>query len=118
MSLAIAGGVGLAAGVLGGLLGVGGGVIMVPGMVLLLQASQHTAQGVSLAVMVVLALVGAATHRRQGNVRLRVALLIAPSAVISGLLGGYLAGLVEASLLVRLFGLFVLVVGAMMALGR
>ena len=47
---------GLGVGVLGALFGVGGGVIMVPTLVLIAGISQKEAQGISLAVIVPMAL--------------------------------------------------------------
>ena len=46
--------IGLLAGILSGLVGVGGGIIMVPFFVLVLGLTQHNAQGLSLAVMIIL----------------------------------------------------------------
>ncbi|MBI4301021.1 MAG: sulfite exporter TauE/SafE family protein [Chloroflexi bacterium] len=109
---------GLVAGILGGMLGVGGGVVMIPGMVLLLGQDQHTAQGVSLAVIPVLALVGAITHLRQNNVRLGVALWMAPSAMIFGWVGATVADKVDAPVLTKIFGGLLLVLGSAMAWGK
>lgn len=59
---------GLFAGFLAGMMGIGGGTVMVPAMVLLLNYSQHVAQGTSLLCMVPAGAVGAYTHLRLGNV--------------------------------------------------
>jgi uncharacterized membrane protein YfcA len=71
---------GLIAGTISGMLGVGGGTVTIPAMVLLLDVEQHTAQGVALGAMLVTAAVGAFVHHRQGNVDVRAALWIAPTA--------------------------------------
>ncbi len=118
MSLAIGLTIGLAAGVLGGILGIGGGIIMIPGMVYLLNMPQHTAQGVSLAAMAVTASVGAYSHYRQGNVRLSIVPWIIPTAMVFALLGAYLAGMLEASLLQRVFGVVLLLMGGRMVIAR
>lgn len=116
--------IGLAAGLIGGMLGVGGGTIAVPGMVLLLgkvmehPVEQHTAQGVSLSAMLLMALVGAIVHYRQGNVKLSMVLLIAPGAVAFSLLGAWAAGMISAEWLTRVFAIFLLVIGCMMLLVR
>jgi len=109
MSVAAGVGIGLVAGALSGMLGIGGGVVLVPGMVLLLDVEQHTAQGVSLAVIAATALVGGFTHYLQGNVRLGVVLGIAPAAVALALGGSLLADEVPAHWLSRAFGLLVLI---------
>jgi hypothetical protein len=119
MSFAIGIGIGLVAGILAGMLGIGGGVVLVPGLVLLLGVEQHTAQGVSLAVITVMALVGAITHYQQHNVRLGVALWIIPAAVVFSFLGGICADMLDASLLRTVWGALLIVVGiVMMATGR
>jgi uncharacterized membrane protein YfcA len=43
---------GLVAGVVSGLFGVGGAIVIVPGLVLLAQLPQHTANGTSLAALI------------------------------------------------------------------
>jgi len=117
MSVAAAIGIGLVAGLFGGMLGLGGGFILVPGMVLLLSVDQHTAQGVSLAVIALTALAGAITHYRQRNLRLGVVLWIAPAAALFAFLGSMVAGVIDASLLRRIFGSMTIAVGIFMLAG-
>ena len=120
MDIGIAIAVGLIAGLISGMLGVGGGTITIPAMVLLLggeqHIEQHTAQGVSLAALMLTALVGAFIHYRQGNVKLSTVLLIAPSAVAFSLLGAWAAGHVTAEWLTRVFAIFLLMIGCRMLL--
>ncbi len=119
MNVAIGIGIGLVAGIASGMLGIGGGVILIPVMVLLIGVAQHTAQGVSLAVITVVALVGAITHYRQQNIRLGVALWIIPSAVVFSFLGGVFADMLDAALLRNVWGALLIVVGiVMMVTGR
>ena len=110
--------IGLGAGIASGMLGIGGGIIQVPGMVLLLGVDQHTAQGVSLAVMIVTAAVGAIVQYRQGNVKPWIALWVAPSAAVFAFVGASLANLVEAGWLSRIFGLLILFFGTRMILSK
>ncbi|MGB9620760.1 MAG: TSUP family transporter, partial [Armatimonadota bacterium] len=49
-------GLGVSAGLLGGLLGIGGGAIIVPGLVFFLNFDQHRAHGTSLAVVLAMSL--------------------------------------------------------------
>lgn len=114
MSIAIGIGIGLLAGLLAGMLGVGGGVILVPGMVLLMGVEQHSAQGVSLAVITLMALLGTLSHYRQGNIRLKVALWIAPAAVIFSFLGGTVADKLDPSLLRQIVGGVIVIMGIFM----
>ena len=88
-------GIGLVAGAVSGVLGIGGGAVLVPGMVLLLDVEQHAAQGISLAVIAMTALVGGFTHYWQGNVRLGLVLGLAPAAAVFALAGGFLANEIQ-----------------------
>jgi len=102
---------GLIAGLLSGMLGIGGGTIIIPGIVLLLGTEQHVAQGISLTAMLLTALVGTFIHYRQGNVKLSMVLLIAPSAVAFSYVGAWAAGITSAEWLTRSFAIFLLIIG-------
>ncbi len=105
---------GFASGIIGGMFGVGGGWIIIPGMVLLLGTEQHTAQGVSLSIIVLFAATASVVHWRQGTVQMSLVAWIVPGAVFFALLGGWGAGLVSAPVLSRIFGAVLLLVGAEM----
>ena len=107
----VAVGVGFLAGILAGIMGVGGGVVMVPGMVIIMGVEQHIAQGVSLAVIALTAFVGMLAHYRLGNVRLRTALWIVPTAVIFGFVGSLLAHLAGEVFLRQLVGSLIIIMG-------
>ena len=106
--------IGLLAGLLGGMLGIGGGTIVIPGIVLLLETEQHTAQGVALFAMLLAASLGALIHYRQGNVKLNMVLWIAPGAIAFALLGSWVAGMIHAEWLTRVFAIALLVIGCRM----
>ncbi len=106
--------VGLAGGFLGGLLGVGGGVIYVPAIVIFLGEGQQVAQGVSLVAIIFTGLVGGVTHFRHGNVDAPIVTCVAPGAIVAAVLGGWLANLMPADALQRIFGVVILYVGASM----
>jgi uncharacterized membrane protein YfcA len=97
--------VGLFTGILSGLMGIGGGNIMVPASTILLHLGQHVAQGVSLIVIVPTAISGAWSHYKRGNVNLRVTLLLAPGAVLGGLIGAQVAQLLPGNQLRIAFGI-------------
>ena len=103
--------VGLVVGMLGALLGVGGGLMMVPFMVLVLDRTQHVAEGTSLLVIIPTAAVGAIAHYTRGYVSLRAAGLLGVGGVIGALAGARLALGVSAPALESLFGLLVIGVG-------
>jgi len=98
-------------GFLTGLMGVGGGGIMIPVLVLLMGMNQYTAQGTSLAAMVPPAVVGSWTHRRLGNVRKDVLLVLIAGVLVGTYLGGAMAHLVPERELRILFSLVILWVG-------
>jgi uncharacterized membrane protein YfcA len=104
---------GFVAGLLSGILGVGGGVVLIPVMVLLVGVDQHTAQGISLAVIAVITFFGAFTHYRQKNVRADIAWLLVPSAVIYGLIGTVVAGHIHGNILRDIVGIVIVIVGVL-----
>jgi uncharacterized membrane protein YfcA len=77
---------GAAAGVVSGLLGVGGGVLFVPALTLVLSLSQVKAEATSLLAIIPVALVGAASQYRYGNVSL------SDGAILGVLSAGGVAG--------------------------
>lgn len=106
--------VGFVGGVLSGLLGIGGGALFVPAMVLLLDVPQQEAQGISLAVIVVTAVVGAVTHYRHGNVDVRTAAWVVGPAVVASVVGASIAGALSSQALQRVFGAVILFVSLQM----
>ena len=111
MHYLIAGLIGLVGGVTSGLFGVGGGVVMVPAMMLLLHMGIKQSIGTSLAVIVPTAIVGAFQHSRFDQVDWRVALALAPTAMLGGALGARLTTVIQADNLKRAFGGFLILVG-------
>ncbi len=107
--------VGLVAGVAGGMFGIGGGAIMVPALVLLLGLSQKMATGTSLGAQVLpVAILGALTFQREGNLNLRGALLLACGLVVGNLLGALFVNqpFVSDSAMKKAYGVFMLLMGA------
>lgn len=82
-------GVGAAVGLLSGFMGVGGGIIAVPALTLLFGMSQQTAQGTSLALILVTAPFGAWEHDRLGH----VARPLLPGLAVGALVGAPLASI-------------------------
>lgn len=103
---------GFVSGIVAGIMGVGGGVVLVPGMVLLMGVEQHTAQGVSLAVITMVAFLGILSHYRLENVRFGAALWIIPTAIGFSVLGSIVAHWMEAEILRQLVGGLIIIVGA------
>lgn len=103
--------IGLAAGVLSGLLGVGGGIVIVPMLVLLAGSSQKRAQATSLAAVIPIASVGAATYAADGEVSFGLAALIAVGSLIGAPLGARLMSRMSESTLKIIFGCILLAMG-------
>lgn len=101
-------GVGAGVGVLSGYLGVGGGMIAVPALTLLFGASQQTAQGTSLALILVTAPAGAIEHQRLGNVVGRLVPWLALGALVGAPLASTLALRLPQAVLARAFAVFLL----------
>jgi uncharacterized protein len=103
---------GVIAGVLSGMLGVGSGLVLVPALAILFVLPQKSAQGIALAVMVPMALVGVTRYvmNPKIDVDMRVAALVAVGAVVGSLVGAELAGKLPARVLKRVFAIFMVVV--------
>ena len=109
--------IGLIAGTLSGALGVGSGILIIPALVLGLGIQQKVAQGISLAVMVPMALMGAYRYYVNPDIKINmgVILVMAPLAVVGAYLGAQMAAWLPAAILKRSFGVFIIIVGIRMA---
>lgn len=107
--------IGLAAGVAGGMFGIGGGAIMVPAMVLLMGMDQKFATGTSIAAQILpIGLLGAAVYYRSGNINIKYAVIIAVGLVVGNLFGALFASqpFISSETMKKLYGIFLLVIGA------
>lgn len=104
--------VGVSVGLMSAMFGVGGGVIMVPFIVLVLEQSQHVAEGTSLLVIIPTAIAGVIVHRRSGFVDFGTAMSLAATGVIGAVVGAKLALAMAPDSLKVAFGLFTILVGA------
>jgi uncharacterized protein len=111
MQLLIAGIIGLVSGITSGLFGVGGGIVMVPAMTYFMKMDIKMAIGTSLAVIIPTALISSSKHFQLGNVDWRVALSLAPMAVVGGYLGAHWTASIASGNLKRAFGGFLVLVG-------
>ena len=109
---------GLGAGVVSGLFGVGGAIVIIPGLVLLAKLPQHTANGTSLAALLLpVGVLGALEYYRRGQVNAGYAAIIAAGLLVGALLGAKLAGTLPDAALRRAFGVFLLVVAGKLLVG-
>lgn len=107
--------IGLVAGILSGMIGIGGGIVMVPAMVYFLGLDQHTAQGTSLAMMLLpVGILGVYNYYSQGNIEIKYALILAITFVVGGYLGSKFSLSVDQALLKKIFGGVLLLVAIKM----
>jgi uncharacterized membrane protein YfcA len=96
---------GVFAGTLAATLGVGGGIIFVPALVALFSFDQLQAQGTSLAIIVMTAIVGTVTHARAGRVDWKVVAVVGSSGIIAAFGAATLAQTMNEELLRRVFAI-------------
>jgi len=101
--------IGILAGVFSGLFGIGGGVIIVIGLTLM-GFSQQKAQGTSLGALIIPVgiLPGFLEYLRNGNLDLRVSLIMIIGLAIGSFFGAYMANKLSSIWLSRLFGAFLI----------
>lgn len=107
---------GVCAGVVSGALGVGSGTVIIPALVLLWGIGQKSAQGMSLAIMVPMALIGVLRYWKNPEVELHgwVIALIVLGAVVGTLAGTELAARLPAGILRKSFAVFLVIVAVRM----
>jgi uncharacterized membrane protein YfcA len=109
---------GFLTGILGGLFGVGGGEIFIPLLVYVFGFSQHQAQGTSLAVLLPpIGLLTALRYYRAGHVDVVVAGLLALGFFFGASIGALGAIRLNADVLRKGFGGFLLIVSLHMVFG-
>jgi len=107
---------GIFAGIISGTLGLGAGTILVPALVLICGYGQKSAQGMALAVMVPMALVGALWYWRNPEVEMNAAIigLVICGALAGALFGAELASRLPSHVLRRAFAIFLIIVAVRM----
>lgn len=105
---------GVAAGILSGLFGVGGGMVLVPTMVFVFGISQHTAQGVSLVVIIPTAAAGLWHLHKEKLVDYQIAAILSVGAIIGAIISANIVQDIPADALRKIFGLFIIVMGGRM----
>ena len=111
--MAIAGGLllGVVIGIISGLVGIGGGALLVPILVLFYGMSQHKAQGTSLgALLLPIGIFAFWKYWKDGNVDLRLAILVAVGFAVGGWIGGGWAQYLSDTALRRGFAILLIVI--------
>lgn len=112
-------GLGLIAGILGGMFGIGGGTILIPAFVFLLGLTQHQAQGTTLAIMVPpIGLLAALRYYYSGNVKLDIAAFVCIGFFLGGLIGAHFIQNVPDLALKKLFGIYLAFIALRMIFGK
>lgn len=108
-------GIGLAAGVLAGLFGVGGGILIVPALMHFAHFPIKQATGTSLGVLLMpVGFLGALAYYRAGHLNVQASLLVGLGLVFGAWAGSKLSTMASATLMQRLFAVFLVVVAARM----
>lgn len=110
MSALVAGAAGLVCGVLSGL-GIGGGTLLMVWMTAVMDMEQRMAQGINLLYFLPTAACALIFHIKNRLIRWRVVLPAAITGCLSAAGAALLATAIDASLLRRLFGGFLILVG-------
>lgn len=107
---------GIGAGILSGALGIGSGIVLVPALVLVCGFEQKSAQGMSLAIMVPMALVGALRYWKNPDIEMNTLVigLIICGALAGVLAGTELAGRLPSHVLRKVFAAVLVIVAAKM----
>ncbi|HUG48463.1 MAG TPA: sulfite exporter TauE/SafE family protein [Candidatus Limnocylindria bacterium] len=106
------------AGAFGALVGVGGGLIIVPLLTIGLGVPIQLAIAASLLGVIAVSTSAGATYLRRGLVDRRLAMVLLVATSLGGVLGGYVAGLLDGRTLSALFGVVLLGVAVQMLRGR
>ena len=91
--------------------GMGGGTILVLVLSNFLNINQHMAQATNLIYFIPTSIAAIWIYWKNGNVNKKVILKMLPFSIIFGVLGSYIATLIDAQSLKKYFGIFLLVIG-------
>ena len=107
--------VGIAAGILSGLVGVGGGIIIVPALVYFIGFSQKTAQGTSLAmIMLPVGIFGVMQYYKQGHVDFKIVGLLAIGFLAGSFFGSRIALSISQETLKKVFAVLMILIAIKM----
>ena len=117
--------IGIAAGYLAGFLGIGGGFVVVPALTYLFLRDPvtapwaiHMAVATSLATMLVTSLSSIIAHHRKGAIRWALVRSMTVGLVLGAVLGASIADWLQGEALIKVFGLFAILAGLQLILGR
>jgi uncharacterized membrane protein YfcA len=109
--------IGLFSGALSGMVGVGGGIIIVPALVYFLAFTQKEAQGTSLGILLLpVGILGVIQYYKQGQVDLRVVLIVSLAFLAGNFFGSKLALSLPDKTLKKIFAVVLIFVAVKMLL--
>lgn len=102
--------IGVLTGILGGM-GIGGGTILIPTLIIFMKMNQHSAQSINLISFIPASIVALIIHHKNKNLEKGVIKNLMIPGVIAALIGSLVAVNLNAILLKRIFGVFLLIMG-------
>lgn len=107
--------VGVAAGMLSGLVGVGGGIIIVPSLVYFIGFSQKTAQGTSLALILLpVGILAVLQYYKQGHIDFKIVGLLAIGFLAGSFFGSKIALSLPQDIVKKIFAALMIIVAVKM----
>ncbi|GAB4205498.1 MAG: sulfite exporter TauE/SafE family protein [Bacteroidia bacterium] len=111
--------IGALAGGVSAFLGIGGGLVVIPLLVLLLNYSQKTAQGTSLALMLPpIGIMAVINYYKSGNVNIPHALIMAVGFLIASYFASSIAVKIDDSSLKKIFAVFLILYAVKLLMGK
>jgi len=111
--------IGLIAGTFSGLIGVGGAIIIIPALVFLLGMDQYSAQGTSLATLLLpIGLLAVLNYYKEGEINIKYAMVIAAAFFVGGYLGSKFALEIPEAILRKIFAVTLVLIAVKMFLGK
>lgn len=108
----------LAAGGFGAVVGVGGGLVLVPVLSVGLGVPLHNAIAASLLGVICVSTTASASFLRSGLADRRLGLRLLGATAFGGIIGGFIAGLLDARFLAGVFGVVLVLVAVQMLRGQ
>lgn len=102
--------IGVLAGIISGM-GIGGGAILIPALTIFLNIDQKLAQTINLIYFVPTASMALITHIKNKNIQSKGLLPIIIFGVIGAIIGSCIAINIDSSILKKVFGWFLLIIG-------
>jgi len=111
--------IGLIAGIASGMVGIGGGLIIVPALVFFMNQSQHTAQGISIGMLLLpVGFMAAYNYYKAGNFNMLYSILIGLGFIGGAYIGSRVAVTIDPLLMRRIFGVLILIMAIKLILSK